>query len=104
MISVLVLYPATAGARFDMEYYRTRHLPLFARSMGDACLSWGAAEVTSGDWIAMGWAVVSSQEAFDAAMAAHGEAIRADVVNFTDIELHRVVGEVTALWPAPAEG
>ncbi|MEZ5264271.1 MAG: EthD family reductase [Vicinamibacterales bacterium] len=101
MITVLVLYPKVENATFDMEYYRTRHLPLFASLLGDACLSWGGARVTTGDWLAMGWAVITSQDAFDAAMAEHGETIRADVPNFTDLELHRVIGEITALSSTP---
>ena len=101
MISVLVLYPDTENASFDMDYYRSKHLPLFASLLGDACMSWGAATVKNGDWVAMGWAIVTSQEAFDAAMAEHGERIRADIPNFTNIELHRVVGDINALSPTP---
>ena len=104
MISVLVLYPRTENGSFDMDYYQSKHLPLFASLLGDACMSWGAAAVKSGDWVAMGWAIVTSQEAFDAAIAEHGQKIRADVANFTNLQLHRIVGDITALAPTPATG
>ena len=38
MIKVSVLYPNKPGARFDHEYYRSRHMPLLKERMGDACL------------------------------------------------------------------
>ena len=38
MIKVSVMYPNTAGARFDHAYYRDKHMPLVKRLMGDACL------------------------------------------------------------------
>ena len=38
MIKVSVLYPNKPGARFDHEYYKSRHMPLVKERMGDACL------------------------------------------------------------------
>ena len=102
MISILVLYPETEGGTFDMDYYQSKHMPLFASLLGDVCLFWGASKVNIEGWVAMGWAVLTSQEAFDAALSEHGATILADVPNFTNIPLHRVVGDVTALSSLPA--
>jgi len=30
MVKVRVLYPYSAGARFDMTYYRDKHMPMLA--------------------------------------------------------------------------
>ena len=37
MIKVSVMYPNTAGARFDHEYYREKHMPLVKARMGESC-------------------------------------------------------------------
>ena len=38
MIRVSVSYPATEGARFDMDYYLDKHIPLTSERYGDALL------------------------------------------------------------------
>jgi uncharacterized protein (TIGR02118 family) len=40
MIKVSVMYPNTAGARFDHTYYKDKHMPLLKARMGDACKSY----------------------------------------------------------------
>ena len=37
MIKFTVMYPASAGARFDHDYYRDRHMPMLQQLMGGAC-------------------------------------------------------------------
>jgi uncharacterized protein (TIGR02118 family) len=37
MIKVSVMYPNTAGAKFDHEYYRDKHMTLVKARMGDSC-------------------------------------------------------------------
>jgi uncharacterized protein (TIGR02118 family) len=37
VIKVSVFYPNTAGCKFDMEYYLTRHMPMVQRKLGTAC-------------------------------------------------------------------
>ena len=38
MIKVSVMYPYSAGARFDHDYYRDQHMPLLKARMGEHCL------------------------------------------------------------------
>jgi uncharacterized protein (TIGR02118 family) len=38
MIKVSVMYPYTAGARFDHTYYRDKHMPMVKQRLGAACL------------------------------------------------------------------
>jgi uncharacterized protein (TIGR02118 family) len=94
MISVLIMYPRTDDSTFDMDYYTSTHMPMLAEALGEACQGWGASTVKAGKWAAMGWAMVDSQEAFDAAMAAHGAKIMGDVPNYTNVSPELIVGDV----------
>ena len=95
MIVVTILYPHTDDSTFDMDYYTSSHMPMFAECLGASCQGWGAAAVNDGTWAAMGWAAVDSQADLDATMAEHGAKIMADVPNYTNVRPQLVVGEVT---------
>lgn len=94
MISVHIMYPKTEDSTFDMDYYTGTHMPMLAAALGDDCTGWGASTVGAGDWEAIGWATVTSKEAFDSAMAEHGAKIMGDVPNYTNVAPQLVVGEV----------
>lgn len=94
MISIHIMYPKTDDSTFDMDYYTSTHMPMLADAIGDACVAWGASTVKAGPWAALGWATVTSQEAFDAAMGTHGKAIMGDVANYTNVAPEMVIGEV----------
>ncbi len=93
MIVVSILYPQTEDSSFDMDYYTSSHMPMFAASFGGACTGWGAATIGNGTWAAIGWATVESQEAFDATMAEHGRTIMSDIPNYTSVRPELLVGE-----------
>lgn len=95
MIAVTILYPRTDDSTFDMDYYTGTHMPMLADALGDACMNWGAAAMADGKYAAMGWAVVSSQDAFNGAMAEHGAKIMGDVPNYTNVQPELLVGEIT---------
>lgn len=94
MIAVTILYPRTDDSTFDMDYYTSKHMPMLADSLGDDCQGWGAANIAEGKYAAMGWAVVSSGDAFNAAMATHGAAIMGDVPNYTNVRPEMLIGEI----------
>jgi len=96
MISVHILYPRTDDSTFDMDYYVQSHMPMLANALGDSCQGWGATSVMAGDLAAIGWAMVESKDAFDAAMAEHGAAIMGDVPSYTNVEPQLVLGDVAA--------
>lgn len=91
-ILVSALYPNEAGSRLDAGYYRDKHTSLALALLGPAGLTglrttvgiagmdgapppfWAISEMT-----------FTSRAAFDAAMARHGEAIFADVPNYTTV-------------------
>jgi hypothetical protein len=37
MISVVILYPKSDDSTFDMDYYTTKHMPMLAAAVGEAC-------------------------------------------------------------------
>ena len=85
MIRLSVYYPATDGATFDHDYYRTTHVPL-------AVQSWGldGAEIdrgVNGPYVAAVHFRFESLDALNAAMAAPGTgAGLADVATYTSIQ------------------
>jgi uncharacterized protein (TIGR02118 family) len=93
MISVVILYPKSDDSTFDMDYYTSRHMPMFADSFGGACQGWGVSE-PSAKYHAVGWLMADGQEAFDSAMADHGKAIIGDVPNYTNVRPELIVGNV----------
>ena len=36
LVKVTILYPNAEGKTFDMEYYKTKHMPMVAQLMGEA--------------------------------------------------------------------
>jgi len=94
MITVTILYPRTDDSTFDMDYYVNSHMPMFAEGLGDACQAWGAISVPAGKYAAIGWATVTSQDDFNAAMAEHGAKVMGDVPNYTNVQPLLLVGEV----------
>jgi uncharacterized protein (TIGR02118 family) len=94
MIVVTILYPRTDDSTFDMDYYTSKHMPMFADAIGDACQGWGAATIADGKYAAMSWASVTSGDAFNAAMATHGAAVMGDLPNFTNVRPEMLIGEI----------
>jgi uncharacterized protein (TIGR02118 family) len=94
MIAVTILYPRAEGSTFDMDYYTSNHMPMFAEALGDACQGWGAATIAAGKYAAMGWAMVTDQDAFNTAMGTHGAKIMGDVPNYTNQTPELLVGEI----------
>ena len=101
MAIITVLYPSAPGAKFDMDYYLTKHMPMVQETWGGAGLT--SYQVIKGHPAADGAAppfhVIStlnftSAEAFGAAVAASGAKVMGDVPNFTDISPALQVSEV----------
>ncbi|MFW2336102.1 EthD family reductase [Ilumatobacter sp.] len=95
MLAITILYPRTDDFTFDMEYYTSSHMPMFAESVGDACTGWGAATIADGKYAAMGWMVVTDQASFKSAMKEHGAKVMGDVPNYTNVRPETLIGEIT---------
>ncbi|WP_399677883.1 EthD family reductase [Xenophilus sp.] len=103
MIRVSVMYPFTEGARFDHDYYRDQHMPMFKARLGDTCRSVqvdrGLAGPTPGSkplYEAMCHVLCDSVEAFQAAFGPHAKEINGDVKNYTDIRPVMQISSVVA--------
>ena len=92
MIKVSVMYPNTAGNRFDHAYYRDKHMPLVKARMGAACKSYtvdkglgGGEPGTTPTYVGMCHIFCDSVEAFQAGFGPHAKEIMADIANYTDL-------------------
>jgi uncharacterized protein (TIGR02118 family) len=101
LIKVSVLYPNTAGCKFDMNYYLEQHMPMVQHKLGAACRRMAVDEGIAGGmpgapatFVAMGHLYFDSVEAFQAAFAAHAQAIMADIPNYTNIQPTIQISEV----------
>jgi uncharacterized protein (TIGR02118 family) len=101
MIKVSVFYPNNEGAKFDMDYYCNKHIPLVRQKLGGSCkgaaVEQGIAGATPGSrpaFIAMGHLYFDSVEAFQTAFGPHAEAIMADIPNYTDVQPTIQISEV----------
>ena len=102
MIVLSVLYPKTAGARFDYEYYLTKHMPLVSARFTNMTKSTVMRGVSAPDGSAPAFEVIAllefpSLEALAADREAHGAEVTGDVVNATDIKPVLQVSEVVDL-------
>ncbi|HEX7884022.1 MAG TPA: EthD family reductase [Afipia sp.] len=93
MIKVSVLYPNSPSVRFDMDYYRGKHMPLVREKSGPACKGIevdqglaGGAPGSAATYVAMGHILYESVEAFQAVFAQQGAAFLADIPNFTNAQ------------------
>ena len=101
MIKVHIFYPNTPGGHFDMAYYVDRHMPMVQAKIGAACTGFtvdaglaGGAPGQAAPYVAVGALLVSSVEAFGAAMAQHGAEILGDIPNYTDAQPVIQISEV----------
>ena len=101
MIKVSVIYPNKPGARFDHDYYRTKHLPLIKSRMGTAlryyAIDKGLADKAGkpiGAYVAMCHLLCDSVDAYQSSFGPHAQEIRADVANFTDVVSIHQISEV----------
>lgn len=99
MIRVTVLYPATAGKRFDLDYYTGKHIPMVKERLGAALRS---AEVYVGlpggggapaPFVATTHLHFDSMPAFQAAFGPHAREVMGDLPNYSDITPQLVIEE-----------
>lgn len=91
MARILILYPATTGAQFDMNYYTQKHLELVRSTFGDAVETISVHKGLGGPGGTPAAFVVTTAIEFrdlaslGAAIEGGGEKINQDVPNFTTI-------------------
>ena len=92
MVKISVMYPYNPGSRFDMAYYRDKHMPLVKARMGDALKFYtvdkgvsGGAPGSPATYAAAGHLHCDSVEAFQKGFGPHTKEIMGDIPNYTDI-------------------
>lgn len=101
MIKISVFYPNSSGAKFDMNYYVSKHLPMVQKKLGAALKGVAAEQGIAGGqpgeaatYIAIGHLMCDSIETFQSSFAPHAEAIMADVPNYTNVQPTIQISEV----------
>ena len=103
MIKVSVMYPNTPGARFDHEYYRTKHMPLLLARVGASCRQHSVDRgVSGGGKAAAPYAAIchlnfDSVESFQTSFGPHMKEFMADTANYTDNAPVMQISEVVEL-------
>ena len=102
MVRITVLYPNETGKKFDVDYYRNRHMKL----VGDRLKSFGLVrtEVDKGlaggapgapaPYVCIGHVYFNSVGDFQKGMGAHGKEIMADIPNYTNIQPQIQISEI----------
>ena len=92
MIRLSVLYPNDEGAFFDWDYYINTHTPLAKRCFGNTVIRWeidhgirGEESEVSAPYIVAAFITLTSLSDFDNVIATHGEKLKADFKNYTNV-------------------
>ena len=92
MIRINVLYPNSAGATFDMDYYLDTHMPMVRQRMGSALKGMSVEQGVSGGqpgsdpaYRVMATLEFDSVDSFQAAFVPHAPEIQGDIPRYTDI-------------------
>ena len=104
MTRMIALYTNRPGARFDHDYYLSRHVPMVAERLKPYGLTHaavnrgvgGAAPGAPAAFLIVATLDFESAEGMQQGMAAHGAEILGDIPNYTDIEPIIQVSEVVA--------
>ncbi|OOQ56772.1 EthD family reductase [Mucilaginibacter pedocola] len=101
LTKIVIMYPFAEGKTFNMEYYETKHMPMVAGYLGTNLVKYTiekglAAGVPNQPlpYMAIGTFYVKSLKEYQAAVAPHIPAIRADFANYTNVTPVILVSEV----------
>jgi uncharacterized protein (TIGR02118 family) len=93
MVKVSVFYPNRLDARFDIEYYCKRHMPLVQQLVGSALKGISVDRGVSSEepsvpapYIAIGHLLFESVADFQKSFGPHVPEIMEDIPNYTDLE------------------
>jgi uncharacterized protein (TIGR02118 family) len=101
MIRVAVLYPNKADAKFDHDYYASKHIKMvnekltpmgMVKAEADKGI-FGATPDAPPPYVAIGYLMFNTAEELQKAMAAHLNELLADIPNYTNIEPQMQVSE-----------
>lgn len=91
LIKVTIMYPFEEGNTFDMDYYKSTHMPMVAKLLGSNLVKYTIEKgVASGipnkpkPYMAIGAFYVKNLSDYETAIASKRDAIRADFPNYTN--------------------
>ena len=104
MISINILYPSGEGKTFDMDYYIKSHISMVHELLDDEGMTSvevdkGLASMQEGEpapFLCIAKLHFTSIEKFQAALGKHGDALMADIPNFTNTQPQIQVSEAVA--------
>src|SRR5215467_9509145 len=92
MITVNVLYPNEDGAKFDMKYYLSSHIPMVKRVLGGALKGCvveqgvgGGAPGTKAEFSVLCHLKFDSLESYQGAFGPHAAQIQGDIANYSSV-------------------
>jgi uncharacterized protein (TIGR02118 family) len=101
MVRVTVYYPNQPGARFDLDYYLSHHMPMVAEKLrAHGMKSWSVSKGVGGFGGAAATFLIQasldfdSMEGLQAGMASESAAIMADIPNYTELPPQIQIDEV----------
>jgi len=101
VIKVSVFYPNGPEAKFDMDYYCRRHIPMVQALVGAALKGAAVERGLNGtepgagpSFLALGHLTFDSVESFEASFGAHSREIMADIPNYTNIQPFIQISEI----------
>jgi len=101
MVKVSVLYPQSAGTKFDMTYYLGYHIPLVRRLLGSALKGVSVEQGLSGEepgspapYVTTGHLLFDSVQSFQTSFAPHAQEIMEDIPKYTNSKPILQIGEV----------
>lgn len=101
LIKISIMYPYGEGKKFDMDYYKTKHMPMVAGYLGSNLVRYTIEKgLASGipnqplPYMAIGTFYVKNLAEYQAAIAPHRDAIRADIPRYTNVVPVILVSEV----------
>ncbi|WP_077921440.1 EthD family reductase [Spirosoma sp. 209] len=101
LMKVSVMYPYADGKTFDMDYYEKSHMPFVAGLLGSNLVRYTIEKGVSAGmpnaplpYMAIGTFYIKSLPDYQAAIAPHRDAIRADFPKYTNISPVILISEV----------
>ena len=94
------MYPNSKEVKFDMDYYKNRHLPLLSKKLGTNLIGLelefgiaGSAPENTAPYIAIAHLLFKNMASFKTAFTLHLETFAADVNNYSNVKRHNQISE-----------
>lgn len=92
LIKVTIMYPNGEGTTFDMDYYKTKHMPMLAKLFGQVMIKYEIDEGVAGrtpeddiPYLAIGYMYFNSLSDYEGVFGPNSDQILNDIPNYTNI-------------------